>query len=581
MAPTATSTQNGHPKGPQPTPDHKTTGQISDDSIHHSVLKLSSEGHAALRDVFSNQDTAFEPERRDQHGLRGLLPPAYQNLATQIQRSLLQLRSKKEPLEKYIYLSSLRQTNTRLFYAVIMSEPEEACVNWSHIYRRPEGLTITLEDKGRVAEIVDNWPVPSGSPRIAVMTDGSRILGLGDLGWDGQGISLGKCSLYVSVGGLHPRSTIPIVVDLGTDNQEKLDDPLYLGLRQKRASNEVYREFMDEVMVALNKKFPNLIIQFEDFSTERAFDFLERYKNKFPMFNDDIQGTGSVVLGGFVSAARVASQASGKPLSDQRILFFGAGSAGVGVGKQLLAFFRKQGMSEDEARRRIWLVDSKGLVTNDRGDKLPEHKIYFSRDDNQGKQYKDLLQVIDYVKPTALIGLSTVPNTFTPEVLNRMAELNERPVIFPLSNPAKLAECTHEDAIKHTKGKAIFAAGSPFPDVEYEGKRFIAGQANNMYIFPSIGLGAAVTKSSRVTDSMVDAASFGLAGCLTEEEKAEGRIYPSLTRIREVARDVATAVIKKANEEGVTRDGGYTQSFTDEDLTSWVEGEMWVPEYQK
>lgn len=411
------------------------------------------------------------------------------------------------------------------------------------------------------------------------MTDGSRILGLGDLGWDGQGISLGKCSLYVSVGGLHPRATIPIVVDLGTDNEEKLEDPLYLGLRQKRASNEVYREFMDEVMTALNKKFPNLIIQFEDFSTERAFEFLERYKNKFPMFNDDIQGTGSVVLGGFISAARLASKASGRQLSDQRILFFGAGSAGVGVGKQLLSFFRVQGMSEEEARRRIWLVDSKGLVTNDRGDKLPEHKVYFSRDDNEGKQYKNLVDVVEYVKPTALIGLSTVPNTFTPEVLSKMAELNARPIVFPLSNPASLAECTHEDAIKGTKGKAIFAAGSPFPDCEYDGKRYIAGQANNMYIFPSIGLGAAVTKSSRVTDSMVDAASFGLASCLTEEEKAEGRIYPSLGRIREVTRDVATAVIKKANDEGVTRDGGYTKSFTDEDLTSWVEGEMWVPKY--
>lgn len=541
----------------------------------------------------ANQDTAFEPERRDQLGLRGLLPPAYQTLSTQIQRSLQQLRGKSTPLEKYIYLSGLRQTNTRLFYAVIMSEPEEclplvytptigeACLNWSSIYRRPEGLTITLEDKGRVAQIVDNWPVPSGSPRIAVMTDGSRILGLGDLGWDGQGISLGKCSLYVSVGGLHPRSTIPIVVDLGTDNKEKLEDPLYLGLRQKRPSTEVYREFLDEVMTALNTKFPNLIIQFEDFSTERAFEFLERYKNKFPMFNDDIQGTGSVVLGGFVSAARLASKASGKPLSDQRILFFGAGSAGVGVGKQLLSFFRVQGLSEEEARRRIWLVDSKGLVTNDRGDKLPEHKVYFSRDDNDGKQYKNLVDVIEYVKPTALIGLSTVPNTFTSEVLGKMAELNARPIVFPLSNPAKLAECTHEEAIKATKGKAIFAAGSPFPDVEYEGKRYIAGQANNMYIFPSIGLGAAVTKSSRVTDSMVDAASFGLAGCLSEEEKAEGRIYPSLSRIREVARDVATAVIKKANEEGVTRDGGYTKSFTDEDLAAWVEGEMWVPEYKK
>lgn len=455
----------------------------------------------------------------------------------------------------------------------------EACQKFSKIYRRPEGLTLTIEDKGNVAQVIDNWPVPAGAPRIAVLTDGSRILGLGDLGWNGMGISIGKLSLYVAAAGIHPRATIPICVDLGTNNEENLEDPLYLGLRRKRASSEEYREFLDEVMEALHRKFPNLIVQYEDFSTDHAFEFLERYQNKYPMFNDDIQGTGSVVLGGFVAAARVSSKASGRPLSDQKILFLGAGSAGVGVAKQLMSFFKVQGLSEEEARKKIYLVDSKGLVTNDRGDKLPAHKTYFARDDNNGEQYKNLIDVVECVKPTALIGLSTVSGAFDGPVLEKMAELNKRPIIFPLSNPVHLSECTHEDAIKYTKGTAVFASGSPFDDVEYEGKRYIAGQGNNLYVFPGIGLAAALGKVSRVTEEMITAASFSLANALNDEERAEGRIYPSLKRVREVSRDVAKGVLLKANEQGVTRDNGYTKSFTDEDLGEWIEQEMWVPSY--
>ncbi|PWN19733.1 hypothetical protein BCV69DRAFT_250390 [Microstroma glucosiphilum] len=541
----------------------------------------------------ANQDTAFAQDKKEQLGLRGLLPPTAQPLSLQIQRCLHQLRSKQTPLGKHIYLAALRQTNTRLFYAILMANGEEclplvytpvvgeACQKFSKIYRRPEGLTLTIEDKGNVAQVIDNWPVPAGAPRIAVLTDGSRILGLGDLGWNGMGISIGKLSLYVAAAGIHPRATIPICVDLGTNNEENLEDPLYLGLRRKRASSEEYREFLDEVMEALHLKFPNLIVQYEDFSTDHAFEFLERYQNQYPMFNDDIQGTGSVVLGGFVAAARVSSKASGRPLSDQKILFLGAGSAGVGVAKQLMSFFKVQGLSEDEARKRIYLVDSKGLVTNDRGDKLPAHKTFFSRDDNNGQQYKNLIDVVEYVKPTALIGLSTVSGAFDGPVLEKMAELNKRPIVFPLSNPVHLSECTHEDAIKYTKGTAVFASGSPFDDVEYEGKRYIAGQGNNLYVFPGIGLAAALGKVSRVTEEMITAASFSLANALNDEERAEGRIYPSLKRVREVSRDVAKGVLLKANEQGVARDNGYTKSFTEEDLGEWIEQEMWVPSYGK
>lgn len=427
--------------------------------------------------------------------------------------------------------------------------------------------------------MIDNWPVPAGAPRIAVLTDGSRILGLGDQGWDGLGISIGKLSLYVAAAGIHPRATIPICVDLGTNNKAKLEDPLYLGIRRERAGDDEYGPFMDEVMDALNKKYPNLIVQFEDFSTERAFYFLDRYQKQRRVFNDDIQGTGAVVLGGFTNAARVGSKASGKPLHDQRILFFGAGSAGVGVAIQLKSFFTRQGLTDKEATDRIWLVDSKGLVTNDRGDKLPAHKTHFSRSDNNGKQCKTLIEAVEYIKPTAVIGLSTVPDTFDEQVLTRMAEINKRPIVFPLSNPSHLSECNYEAAIKATKGAAIFASGSPFPELDYEGKHYIPGQGNNLYVFPGIGLAGALCKAGCITDEMVTEAALALADSVNDDEKAEGRIYPALTRMREISRDVAVRVIQMANKQKHARDGGYTAAMDDDELRSWVEGEMWRPTY--
>lgn len=455
----------------------------------------------------------------------------------------------------------------------------EACQKFSQIYRRPEGISLSLEDKGQVAQVLKNVPLPPGGPRIAVITDGSRILGLGDLGWNGLGISIGKLSLYVAAAGVHPRATLPIVVDLGTNNQENLDDPLYLGLRRKRASDDEYREFMDEVMEALHNAFPNMTIQFEDFTSDHAFEFLDRYRNKYPSFNDDIQGTGCVVLGTFVSAARLGAKASGKPLQDQRVLLTGAGS-GAGVGKQLLSFFTQQGMSEAEAYKRIWMVDSKGLITKDRGDKLAPQKLEWARDDNEGKQYKELLDIVDYVKPTALIGLSTVPNTFDEAVLKRVTEINKRPIVMPLSNPTSKSECTFEAAVKHTDGKVIFASGSPFDDVEIHGKTLKCSQCNNAFIFPGLGLACALTKTSRVTDSMITSAAFALSRLVTAEEEAEGRVLPSTAKIREVAREVAVAVIRQINDEGLARDGGYTKGFGDEDeLRQWVEQEMWIPTY--
>jgi len=341
---------------------------------------------------------------------------------------------------------------------------------------------VSIKDKGKIRDVLRNWP-RIDEARISVVTDGSRILGLGDLGVNGMPISIGKLSLYVAGAGIRPMSTIPICLDLGTNNEKSLGDPFYLGLRQKRVPDNEMTEFMDEFMEAMADVFPKLVIQFEDFSTNHAFFYLERYRHRYPALNDDISGTGAVVLSGFLNAATLSSAASGQPLSSHRILFLGAGSAGVGVAMQLLSFFTLQGLSVDEARERIWLFDSQGLIYETRGP-MAEHKKYFSRRDYKGPPLTKLLDVIAYVKPTALLGLSTITGAFTQEIIRAMSDLNPRPIIFPLSNPVKLSECTFEQAVEHTKGNVLFASGSPFPEMSYMGKMLYPGQGNNMYIFP-------------------------------------------------------------------------------------------------
>ncbi|KAG6885740.1 hypothetical protein C0993_010567 [Termitomyces sp. T159_Od127] len=382
----------------------------------------------------------------------------------------------------------------------------------------------------------------------AYRDSGSRILGLGDLGVNGMPISIGKLSLYIAGAGIHPASTIPICLDFGTNNQEFLDDPFYLGLRQKRITGPEMTEFMDEFMHEMSVTFPKLLVQFEDFSTDHAFLYLERYRKKYPVFNDDIQGTGAVVLSGLINAARLSSAASGRHITDHRILFFGAGSAGVGVATQLMSFFTLNGLSRDEARERIWLIDSQGLVFDARGP-MAEHKKFFSRKDYNGPPITAILDIIDYVKPTALLGLSTISNAFTPEVIRAMTVINSCPIIFPLSNPVRLSECSFQDAVKYTDGKVLFASGSPFPAMEYENKTLYPGQGNNMYIFPGLGFGAILSRANSVTDSMVEASSLGLAGSLTEEEHSMGLLYPKIERIREISAHIATQVIRAAQNE--------------------------------
>ena len=427
-----------------------------------------------------DHDTSYSTAVRRYNRTYGLIPPAVESLDTQASRCLEQLERKPESIDKYLYLSGLRNSNVHLFYRLVTQHLKsiapliytptvgQACLEWSHNYVQPEGLYLSYSDRGHIASVLHNWPQPH--VEITVVTDGSRILGLGDLGINGMGIPVGKLALYTACAGIRPEATLPLMLDLGTGNKSLRDDPLYMGSRKEKVSAQEELAFMDELMVALTEKWPGIVIQFEDF--KNPFPALEKYGGKYTCFNDDIQGTGAVVLGGIVSAVKQ----SGIPVKDQRAVFLGAGSAGVGVAKQIVEYFKREGLTEDEARRCFWLVDTKGLVTNDRGDKLADHKVYFSRDDNNGNQYKNLEEVVDHVKPTILMGLSTIGGAFTPDMLTKMGQWNQRPIIFPLSNPSANSECTFEDAFKYTSGKALFASGSPFPSIESSGTVHTPGQ---------------------------------------------------------------------------------------------------------
>lgn len=434
-------------------------------------------------------DTSHSTAVRKYNRTYGLVPPAVEGLDIQASRCLKQLQRRPQSIDKYLYLSHLRNANVHLFYRLVTQHIKDmapliytptvgdGCLQWSHNYVQPEGLYISYSDRGHIASVLHNWP--EANVEITVVTDGSRILGLGDLGINGMGIPVGKLSLYVACAGIRPEATLPLMLDLGTGNKSLREDPLYMGSRREKVAAQEEKEFLDELMVALTEKWPGIVIQFEDF--KNPFPALENYGGKYTCFNDDIQGTGAVVLAGIISAVKRTSV----PVKDQRAVFFGAGSAGVGVAKQIVEYFMREGLTEDQARRCFWLVDTKGLVTNDRGDKLAEHKVYFSRDDNAGKQYKTLEEVVNHVKPTILMGLSTIGGAFTPDMLTKMGQWNEHPIIFPLSNPSANSECTFEDALRYTNFKALFASGSPFAPIEHDGKLETPGQGES-FPFPYV-----------------------------------------------------------------------------------------------
>ena len=529
-----------------------------------------------LHNPLYNHGTAFTEEERDTYKLRGLLPPRILTQEQQVQRSLENFRKKPNDLEKYIYLIGLEDRNETLFYRVVMSNLEEmmpiiytptvgkACQEYAHIFRRPRGLYISTNDRGRIKDMVANWP--HDDVDVIVVTDGERILGLGDLGANGMGIPVGKLSLYTACAGINPAKTLPITLDVGTENERLRHDPIYIGLPQPRLRGPEYDALVDEFMTAVTERYPNVMVQFEDFANLNAFRLLHKYRNAYCTFNDDIQGTASVTLAGIYSALRL----TGGKLGEQKLLFLGAGEAGIGIADLIVSAMMDEGLTEAEARQRCWFVDSRGLVESTRTD-LAEHKLHYAHD---FAPQPDLLAAVHALQPTGLIGVSGRGQMFTQPIVAAMATLNQRPIIFALSNPTSNSECTAEQAYTWTDGRAIFASGSPFNPVEYGGKMYVPGQGNNSYIFPGVGLGVVAVKARHVPDEMFMAAARTLAQLVTAEDLAMGRIYPSLKRIREVSAAIGTTVAEVAYQQGLAR------VPRPENLAAFVEGQMYQPVYK-
>jgi len=517
-----------------------------------STAAKSLRGMALLRDPLLNKGTGFTEKERDALGLRGLLPASFLTIEVQAKRVLTNLRRLPNDLEKYVALNALHDRNETLFFRVVCDNIDEiqpliytptvglACQRFGHIFQRPRGLFISAKDRGRIAKILANWPHPA---KLIVVTDGERILGLGDLGANGMGIPVGKLSLYSACAGVHPTLCLPVMLDVGTNNEELLKDPYYVGLRRKRLTGASYDNFVDEFINAARKFFPGVLIQFEDFANHSAFRLLHKYRNRFCVFNDDIQGTAAVALAGLFSALRV----TGGKLADQTMLFLGAGEAATGIADLVVSAMLAEGLSGAEARRRIWLTDSRGLVVKNRPG-LTEHKLPYA---HEHAPIGDFLTAIRTLNPTAIIGVAAVGGTFTPEVLQAMAQINKQPIVFALSNPTSKAECSAEEAYRHTSGRALFACGSPYDPVKLGGKTFVPRQGNNSYIFPGVGLGAIASRTRLVTDDMFMAAAHTLAQLVSDSDLKQGSLYPALPRIREVSMRIAAAVAAVAYKRGL------------------------------
>ncbi len=533
-------------------------------------------GMEVLHDPTFNKGTAFTDEERDALRIRGLLPPRVMTQDAQKLRVLGNFRRKTSDLEKYVFMIALQDRNESLFYRTLVDNIEEmmpilytptvgqACKEFGHIFRRPRGLYVAAGDRGRIAGILKNWPVREVG--ICVVTDGERILGLGDLGANGMGIPIGKLSLYTACAGIDPSLCLPVMLDVGTDNEELLADPLYIGVQRARLRGSEYDDVVEEFVTALEEVFPRTLLQFEDFGSRNAFRLLAKYRDRVSAFNDDIQGTAAVVLAGLLAANRL----TGSGLKDQKLLFQGAASAAIGIADLIVFALMKEGLSEAEALERCWFVDSTGLVVKSR-ERLQEHKRRYAHDH---EFLPDLFSAVKALKPTALIGVSGQPQTFTQPVLEMMAQLVARPIVFALSNPTSKSECTAEQAYRWTKGKAVFASGSPFGPVEYAGETFVPGQGNNAYIFPGLGLGVLASGARRVTDDMFFAAAEALSEQVSEDVLRKGLIYPPLAAIREVSAVLAARVA------AVARDQNLAAKPLPDDLLSHVKAGMYDPGYR-
>ncbi len=532
-------------------------------------------GANLLRHPHLNKSTAFTEAEREALGLIGLLPEGVDTEENQLRRVHIQLSSKSTDLEKYIYLMSLQDNDETLYYKTLMSDPAhfmplvytptvgEACQKFGHILRRPRGLYLSIKRKGRIKEILRNWP--EKDVRFIVVTDGERILGLGDLGVNGMGIPIGKLALYTACAGVPPQVTLPITLDVGTNNETLIHDPLYLGLRQPRVRGAEYDDFLEEFVMSVQEVFPGCCIQFEDFANFHAIPLLARYRDRVCCYNDDIQGTAAVAVAGLYAALRIL----GNQMKDHTFLFLGAGSAGIGIADLISLAMTKEGLSMKEARQRCWLVDVNGLIENSRTDLADFQKPYA----HKHPPLKKFLATVESIRPTTIIGVSTVPKLFNQPVIEAMARINQRPIIFPYSNPTSRSECTAEEAYKWSQGRAIFASGSPFPPVQLAGKMFVPGQGNNVYIFPALGLAIYATQAKRVTDDMFLCAAQSVAEQVTQQNLEMGLIYPPQSEILKASIHVAGRVAALIFEKGLA---GVERP---KDVGEFIRSKLYQPEY--
>lgn len=524
--------------------------------LYHSAKNHN--GARLLIDNAATKGMAFTEAERDELKILGLLPPGHRTQEQQVQAALNFVNNIGDNLTKYIYLRSLKDYNERMFYKTLAENVEAlmpivytpvvglACQKFSHIYLRPRGLYVTINDLGRVKKVISNWP--HDSVHATVVTDGERILGLGDLGANGMGISIGKLSLYTALAGIPPHTVLPVCLDVGTNNKELLNDPFYTGLRRDRETGEKYFQLLDEFMEAVVERFGrSCLIQFEDFANSNAFTILEKYRGRYCTFNDDIQGTASVCLSGLMSAARLASNST---IREQTFLFFGAGEANLGSATLLVEALIDEGLTREEAMQKIWMMDADGLVVEGRDtSQWNGHKKAMIR---KGPMMNNLHEILDHIKPTVLVGASAATGAFTEDVLKKMSTFAERPIIFALSNPNSKAECTAAQAYQHTRGKCIFASGSPFEPVEFNGKTYTTGQGNNSYIFPGIALAVMAAQAPIIPDKTFIIAARALSEQVKQEELNAGLVYPKISRIREVTLHVASTVMQYFYAEGLT-----------------------------
>ncbi len=533
-------------------------------------------GYDLLRNPHLNRGSAFTMEERDACGLHGLLPARVFTLAQQVERALLNIRRTATPLGRYINLARLIDRNETVFYRALTDHISElmpivytptvgeACQHFGEIFGRPRGLYVTARDRGRVREVLANWP--TRDVEVLVVTDGERILGLGDLGAQGMGIPLGKLALYTACAGIDPVRCLPVMLDVGTDNAELRETDFYPGLRQPRLRGAEYAALAAEFVDAVKDVFPKALLQWEDFATDNAFRLLAAHRGRIRSFNDDIQGTAAVTLAGLYSACRVLDQ----PLTAQRVLFYGAGSAATGIGELIVEAMMQDGLPEAEARLHCWFLDSKGLVESSRTDLQP-HKLPFAHDHAPIASLEDAVRVL---RPTALIGVAAQPKAFSEGVIRAMGEVNPRPILFALSNPTSKAECTSEEAYRWTEGRALFASGSPAAPVTLDGHHFVPRQANNVYIFPGVGLGVVASQATAVSDRMFLAAARALATTVRTQDLSEGALFPALETIRATSVTIAAAVVRVAVEDGLAT------AAIPEDIPGWLAERMYQPEYR-